>query len=223
MADLPLAEMVLAAGALGTAAFGIVDGFKFSLKFASAGFGQIKSSLGLKTYACLERAYGQGFEEILRGHYLKDRTKGDIVRTLRQGVRIGLSPANAEAIAREIGSVVDGKRLKTISGKVEGAKDLSPEEQSILARFELAMDTRIEAALALADNKYSSRMRSSAFLVAFLLAIVAFFSLEDQGLVERKDFVYAVFVGLAAVPLAPIAKDVATALQSAAKGIRAGK
>ena len=130
--DFPFTEVVLAAGALGTAAFGIVEGFKFSSWFASAGFNQIQKALGENTYGSLKAAYGSNFETVLKGLYLKGKGGEDFERTLRQGLRLGLTPGNAEAIAEEIGAVVDGKELAAISKKVISGDTLKDDEKNQL-------------------------------------------------------------------------------------------
>lgn len=221
--DLPLAEMILAAGALGTASFGVVEGFKFNQNFACAGFDQIQKALGPHTYASLAIAYGPNFESVLRGFYLKERGGEDLKRTLRQGLRLGLTPRNAEPIANEIGVVVLGEELAKISKKVFMGEDLNDDEKNQLGRFELAVDARIEAGLALASGKYKTAMRIWATGFSLLIAFGVFFILLDRGELEPRDWLLAGLVGLAAVPLAPIAKDVASAIQSAATALRARK
>lgn len=222
-----LVDMILAAGALGTAAYGVVDGFKFSDGFASAGFDRIKKTMGAQAYASLGNAYGNGYETLLRAQYLQGRTQGELVRTLRQGVRIGLNEANAPAMAEEVG-VIEGKDLKAIAVNVRSGEDLSDNQKNMLSRFELAIDARVDAAVALADKSYKSIMQMRASAAAIFFALLGAFGLREAGVANMNSgttetLMLALVVGVAAVPLAPIAKDVAKAVQSAAKATRRRK
>lgn len=223
-----LVDMILAAGALGTAAYGVVDGFKYSDGFASAGFARIQETMGANAYASLGRAYGNGYENLLRAQYLEGRKQGELVRTLRQGVRIGLNENNAAALADEVG-VIEGEDLKAIATNIRSGEGLSDAQKNMLSRFELAVDARVDAAVALADKRYKSIMRFSASAAAIVFAFIGAFGLSDTPLLTMTSSqaleiaMLALVVGVAAVPLAPIAKDVAKAVQSAAKATRRRK
>lgn len=222
-----LVDMILAAGALGTAAYGVVDGFKYSDGFASAGFNRIQETMGANAYASLGKAYGNGYENLLRAQYLEGRKQGELVRTLRQGVRIGLTENNAAAMADEIG-VIEGEDLKAIAANVRSGEGLSDNQKNMLSRFELAVDARVGAAVALADKSYKSIMQMRASVAAIGLAMVGAFGLREAGVANMNSgtaetLLLALVVGVAAVPLAPIAKDVAKAVQSAAKATRRRK
>ena len=84
-----IGTIVLATGALGTAAFGIVEAFKWT-RLGYAGFSQIKKNLG-PIWDTLRDAYGRDYEQVLRGQYRGNQQ--ELVRTIRQGVRIGLTEA----------------------------------------------------------------------------------------------------------------------------------
>jgi hypothetical protein len=82
-----------------------------------------------------------------------------------------------------------------------------------MARLETAIDARIDAALVLAEVKYVTQTKVLALFVSLAIAGLVGYLL-DQNLVT------ILVVGLTAVPLAPIAKDVATALQSAVTALK---
>ncbi len=213
-----LAGLVLAIGALGTAAFGIVDAMKWTW-IGISGFRQIRRTLGPLT-AALEIAYGPDFEELLRSQYRNGRAKGDLTRTIRQGVRIGLTEDNAEQLAQFVG-VVDGTNLKQAAEIIRQGGELSSELRGVVGRFELAVDTRIDAALALAEHRYKGSVRLHASFVSVILALIAAYYLSSEQLSEV--WLWALVVGIAAVPIAPMAKDLSKALQSAGKAIRLKK
>ncbi|HXT68848.1 MAG TPA: hypothetical protein VN700_03790 [Vicinamibacterales bacterium] len=207
-------QVILAAGALGVAAFGIVEGLKWIPAVGEAGFPAIRRLLGDALWQALLAAYGAQVEPMLRAQYRGDQE--NFGKTLRQGLRIGLTPANAEAIARALG-VVDPRSLKEAAAAVDSGAVLTPEQRNALARFELAADARVDAALALAQDHYARFAKILAGVIAVILAVAAAIGLDRSGgLVGR-----GLLIGLAAVPLAPIAKDVASALQAAKEALRA--
>jgi hypothetical protein len=224
--EFDLVQMVLAAGALGMAAFGIVDGLK-ATAIGTAGFPALSAMLGpLKT--ALAKAYGKEFLELLKAQYRDRRGTGPLSRTLRQGARIGLTKDNAAEIAEFVGEgIVDRSQLANIAEKIAAGTKLTDSERGLLGRFELAVDTRIDAAVALAEENYKlvTQWWASGFAVA--LALIAACALGTQPdflyVWEKVLFIKGLIVGLVAVPLAPIAKDVASALQSATKALKAQK
>ncbi len=202
-----LSGAVLAAGGLGTAAFGIVEALKWTW-LGYAGFGSIKSMLGplLQTY---QVAYGPAWERLLSAQYRGDRA--ELTRVLRQGVRIGLTAQNAGAIATFIGTVSPAD-LESAARHTTAGTELPAELRNVLGRFELADDSRIDAAQALAQERYSGATRVSASVISLAVAIIVGMIYDSLGL--------AVMIGIAAVPLAPIAKDLVTAIQSASTALR---
>jgi hypothetical protein len=205
-----LSTAVLAAGALGTAAFGIVEALKVFPWLGEAGFVVVLRYLAPVQNA-LEVAYGGDAMRLLKAQYRGDTAL--LTRVIRQGVRIGLTPDNAEAIAAAL-RVVDGQQLKAAAEEVWQGGELSNESRNVLGRFELAVDARIDASLTLAQDHYVRSVRISATVVALVIALVV-------ARLLSVPLRYGLIVGLAAVPLAPIAKDVVTAIKSAAEALRA--
>lgn len=204
-----LGTIILATGALGTAAFGIVEALKWT-RLGEAGFRAILKILGPIT-ELLRTAYGPDFQNLLRAQYRGDQR--DLTRVIRQGVRVGLTVANANQAARFLG-MIDGERLTEAARQLEAGRELPAELRNVLGRFELAVDTRIDAALTLAKSRYAGATRVTASIFALLIAVTV-------GMFLGKDYIFqAILVGIAAVPLAPVAKDLMSALQSASKAIR---
>lgn len=204
-----IGTIILATGALGTAAFGIVEALKWT-RLGEAGFGAILKVLG-PIVQLIQTAYGPDYERLLRAQYRGDAR--DLTRIIRQGARVGLTPENATRAAEFLG-MVDGASLAEAARQVVQGQELTAQLRNVLGRFELAVDARIDAALMLAQNQYVGATRGSASIIAILIAIIV-------GMYLGKEyFVQAMLVGVAAVPLAPIAKDLVNALQSASKAIR---
>lgn len=202
-----IGTIILATGALGTAAFGIVESLKWT-RLGEAGFGKILTLLDL-IMETLKMAYGPGYETLLRAQYRGEQR--ELARVIRQGVRIGLTEENASRVANFLG-MVDVDKLKQAARRVNAGEELTAELRNVLGRFELAADTRIDAALTLAQHYYVGAVRIAASIIALIIALAV-------GIYQGFTF-QALLVGVAAVPLAPVAKDLVTALQSASKAIR---
>jgi hypothetical protein len=207
-----LTGAIAAAGALGTASFGIVEGLKWTW-LGAAGFGSVDGYLGAELTRCLRVAFGPDFERMLRAQYRQDsQSQSALGKSLRQGVRIGLTGANAAGVASFLGTV-DPAALKQAATNVEQARALSDADRAAIGRFELAADARIESALSRAQDVYLGWVRGSASVCALLLAELTAYTLQ-------ASWQTGLLVGLVAVPLAPIANDLVAALQAATKAMR---
>ena len=205
-----LSTTVLAIGALGTAAFGIVDASKWLRIIGEAGFGVITSMLGTLNQT-LAVAYGGDYERLLRGQYRGDQA--ELAKLLRQGVRVGLTTGNATAVAAFLGNL-DGAALSAAIDVANRNGDLATGQRAIIGRYEVAADARISAALAYAQAEYVGAVRVLASIVAVAIAMIV-------GYYIPVSLLASAVVGIAAVPLAPIAKDLASGIQAASKALKA--
>jgi hypothetical protein len=218
-----LGPAIAAAGALGTAAFGIVEALKWT-PLGAAGFGQIGTYLGPELEAALQIAYGVDFERLLRAQYRQDSQHQSLIgKSLRQGVRIGLTPGNAPEIARYLGTV-DPAELRAAAIAVQDGQALSDDHRAAIGRFELAADARISSALSRAQDVYVGAVRCAASVLSIALAEVAALMLGNGQTAPGLPSMWMIglLVGVVAVPLAPIANDVVSALQAATKALRGG-
>ena len=240
-----LPNIVMAIGALGAASYGVVDGLKLFPWFDLSGFeclfsGNTGGRRWFKKeqqanldplFPALKFAYGNQAMDVLKSQYRSGRAKGDLPRTLRQGVRIGLGmmpPIEITQAAYGLG--ITEETTKLISDSLIKAKKLRPpatgeskmassstslgdEERNALARLETTIDARIDAALLLAEKQYVSQAKAWATLLALSIAFVV-------GTTLGQAWPMSFLVGISAVPLAPVAKDLATALQEAVKALR---
>ncbi|MBI3776430.1 MAG: hypothetical protein HY273_12950 [Gammaproteobacteria bacterium] len=246
-----LGTIALAIGALGAASYGIVDGLKLISWIDLSGFERLfsqrifprsgtaggriwptKHKAGLDPlFPALKVAYGADVMAVLRTQYRNGRAKGDLPRTLRQGIRIGFSMMTRDEIMRTtLGLGIAEETTRLVADALEHARKLRPpatgemravtpvpamgdEERAALARLETTIDARIDAALLLADNQYVTQAKVWATLVALAIAF-------GVGLELQREWYECFLVGITAVPLAPVAKDLATALQEAVKAFR---
>lgn len=248
MADIPdisaqLGTISLAVAALGAASYGVVDGVKFFSWIDLSGFEYLFSSTAGGRWwprkhkadldclvPVLEIAYGDEVMDVLKAQYRAGRAKGDLSRTLKQGVRAGFDMMEADEITgrvRKLGIDKDIARSGADALKQEDSRHPSSvgamqaetpvpstgnDAHTASARLMTAVDARIEAALLLADNQFATQTKVYAMLVALVISI-------GVGLYLKADLVLSFLVGIAAVPLAPVGKDLATALQQAVKTV----
>ncbi len=209
--DLP--TLTLATGALGTAAFGLVEALKWTRPVGLAGFPTFWARLGALTLT-LETAHGPTTRETIEDRYRGDTA--ELTRMLRQGVRVGLTPDNAERVAAFLGTI-NGPALRAVLEKRGAAQPVTDAERAILARYELAADARIDAALTVAQVRYTGTARVIAMFASLAMALIAFLAMDEP----KPHWSWALIIGVAAVPIAPIAKDLASGLNSAARALKA--
>jgi hypothetical protein len=208
-----LATFVAAAGALGTACFGIVEGLKWT-SLGEMGYGRITGYLGAELLGALRIAYGPEYEKLLRAQYRQDsQTQAGIAKTLRQGVRIGLNPGNAAGISDFLGTVSAAALTQAAASAAAGV-DLTPTDRAAIGRFELAADARIDSALSSAKDRYLGGIRCTAALLAVAIA-------QSIAPILGARWDMALVLGIVAVPFAPIANDLVSAIQAATKALTA--
>lgn len=213
--SLPVGEILLAIGAWGTVAFGIVEGMKWTA-LGTSGFPQIPKFLGAALMEAITNTYGAESRELLIALYRDEQT--NISTWLRQGIRFGMRPDNAEEMAVQVG-VVNPDSLVVVAEKITSGVELTAFDKFVLDRFELAVDARINAALARAVQVHRTIIRSTATTISICLALLfAWLMADGWAFINWK---IALLVGIVAVPLAPVAERVSKALQSVAAGTHA--
>jgi hypothetical protein len=226
-----LAMIITAIGALGTAAFGLVDVTKlFWGGIGNVGFGFVERALA-PFDATLAQAVGEGtdWRILLKAHWLNGRPKGEQKAIAKSLIRLGLSPDNAPGLAKITG--VSAQRLTDAATLLATGGCLQDAEINALGRFDAAIEARMDAAFERADQRYRSASRDLAAIVAVILAIVAGGALfkDEQGqfalagYLGSRLFLASILAGLIAVPLAPISKDLVSALSAAMRAVKAVK
>lgn len=219
VSDLPVLELVTATGALGAAAFGIVDVCKNNNFFwiGSAGWKEIKKGMGTILYEALTNAYGVHVDSLIQRQFMNSDEEM-LKHTLRQGIRVGMRIENAEELSAEFG--LDKVELMAVAAKLANGEALEDKDKNILTRFEFAADARIDAAVAKSRQVYQGWMQFLAMLFSLIFAVGAGQYMRQNDLVDGPVIMTSIFIGIVAVPLAPISKDVATAINSAAQVLR---
>jgi hypothetical protein len=213
--NMPLTQIITAIGGLGTAAFGLVDALKSAFSFINRiGLSHIKDVVtGLapdQTGIVLPR---QNILETVEANWVNGTDVASQKAIAKSLIKLHLSEGNAAAVAAKTN--VDPNLLSSVATKNAAGDPLLPAESDVYSRFDLIVTAMIDEAYQLSDQVYRNATRTLAMLVAVVLAVVAGWSLEGAKFANVRDVVLAVLVGLLATPLAPIAKDLSSALATA--------
>ena len=208
---------ITAIGALGTAAFGLVDALK-----AIPGGGVSRIGLGLlsaalvRFRAALDQAVGRDeWQAVVDAHWINGRPKDEQKAIVKSLIRLGITPETAPDLA--VAGHVDPKRLTEVAVKLRDGTPLVEADLNILGRFDASVEAHLDAAFDRADQRYRNVSRVIAGIWSLVLAVVA------TAAMGWGNYGLALVVGLLAVPLAPIAKDLASSLSAAAKAVKAAR
>ncbi len=208
-------HFVAAAGVLGTAAFGLVEAAKGTTPLGRAGLGRLRRDLGQEALEALKAAYGAGaWSAALEGAYRGGSEA--LASHLRNGLRLGLDGPfgrhlaeslglDKETAARALAAYVRASTVKVPEPELEAAR-------RDLGRLELALDARIQGAMASAQARRAGLLQVAAGAVAVAASLGVALLLGAEGV---RDLGRALLLGAAAVPLAPISKDLVSLLQTA--------
>jgi hypothetical protein len=206
--------LIAATGGLGLAAMSLVDAFKAipGGGVSRIGFDHIRKVLTLFD-TVLARAVGPEWETVVLSHWINGRPRDEQIGVIRSLLRPGLNADTAGQLAR-IGNVEE-KALSDAAAKLVKGAALGEAEINLIGRVEAAVEARLDSAFDLADQAYRNLSRVLAGVIAVILAVAAALMLTTPS-----QWGAAILVGLLAVPIAPIAKDLVSALTAAARAVK---
>ena len=225
MASIELGDFgaaLAALSALSTAAFGLLDSSKaFWGGVSNVGLPHIRKALD--PFAATLGA-GVGAERwwaLVRANWLNGVAKAEQKAVVRSILKLGLTQATADELAQ--GCNVDAARLKTVAGKLAKGDELSDADLNLLGRVNAVLDAILDCAFERAEQQYRNVSRLLAGLLAVALAVVAqlIWAANAATMGAPPSLAVAVGVGLLAVPVAPVAKDVTSALSTAMRALKA--
>jgi hypothetical protein len=144
---------------------------------------------------------------------------GDQKSVAKALIKLNLNTASAGAMAAATG--VDATVLESIAKKLPAGTDLTRETDTY-GRFDLLLTAVLDQGYQRGDQRYRNSAKLLAVPVAVCLALLGAWAISTQSL-SSLDAWRAVFGGLLATPLAPVAKDVASAIQGGSKLAQAWK
>ena len=207
-----LPQVITAIGGLGTAAFGLVDASKaLGGGVNHIGFGAIKKTVKSLTPGNPTNALSQDkIVATLKANWFNGTDLASQKSIAKSLIKLNLNETNADALANATG--VDANLLTTVATSLKGGTPLSTGQGDVYARFDLIVTALLDETYQRADNLYRNWTRAIAGVVAVLLAVAAGQMLDKP---QQPETWQLVIVGLLATPLAPIAKDLSTALATA--------
>jgi hypothetical protein len=213
---------IAAIGALGTAAYGLVDVLKFGRDGgpSNAGYSFIEAAVAqffpgetrAKASGSLKRLF-----DALHGNWINGRPLADQKAIAKSPIKLRLDGSTAKRFA----GLTDVKPavLEVVGAKMAAGEKLTDEEMNALGRFDLGLTEILDDAYQHADQCYRNYAKQCAMRIAVLLALAGcVVSFPPQPSLEYLALLgKALLAGLIATPLAPIAKDLASAVQAGAK------
>ncbi len=211
-------NILASVGALGTAAFGMVD----ATKVYRGGV----SNIGFKTIEKVVTPYDSALKLVnandphatIRANWINGVPKADQKAVVKSLIRLGLTAATAQSLAAAAPGIA-GTALVDAAKKIDAGTALAQQEVDVLGRFDAIVDAQMDAGFEHADQQYRNASKVLAAAFAVVLALLGVWVIEGSA-VTISDFMHALFVGAIATPLAPVAKDLTSALGSAVAALK---
>ncbi|HWS08008.1 MAG TPA: hypothetical protein VN362_09250 [Xanthobacteraceae bacterium] len=213
-----IANIVAAAGGLGTAAMGLVDTTKlFGGGPSNFGFGYIKD--GLKPYLdalpANSSAYGRDTVlQTLRANWLNGVAKADQKAKAKSLIHLGLTQGNTDQFAKAAG--VNAATLKAVAANVAANQPVDPKDVGVLGQFDAALSGALDTAYERGDQKYRNATKFLSMVVAIVLGGAGGEAVFPG---DTNRLLLCLLIGVVATPLAPVSKDLVSALQAAATSL----
>ena len=217
ISNLNLSQIILAIGSLGTAAYGVVDVSKgFWGGVSNRGFGDIKKVVSqfISDGGGVSALSLTSVLATLRANWLNGMALADQKSVAKALIKLNLNAASANRMATATG--VDATAMASIAEKLSTGAALTPVETDAYGRFDLLLTAVLDQGYQRADQRYRNSAKLLAVPVSVALAILGAWALAN-GKLNCNDFWRAAIGGLLATPLAPIAKDLSSAVQEATK------
>jgi hypothetical protein len=211
-----IANLVAAAGALGTAAMGLVDASK-ALWGGPSNFGFGYISAELEPFLAPLTSGPSGFNKAqilrtLKANWLNGVAKADQKAKAKSLIHLGLTTGNAAGLAGAAG--VNPEKLASLARKSADGTDVSQDEINVLGQFDAVLSAALDAAYERGDQKYRNASKLIAMIVSTILGSVGGWIVFGNPL-----HALSILVGVVATPLAPLAKDLVSSLQAAASAV----
>jgi hypothetical protein len=214
--------VITAVGGLGAAAFGFVDATKvFWGGVNHLGFKSIRVALEKLTPAAGAPVSGLNIPATLKANWMNGADLGSQKSIAKALIKLNLNAGNAAHLAAATG--VDPTILTAVATKIAAAASLSSSESDVLARFDFTVTALLDEAYQRSDQVYRNSTRALAMVVSVALALAGGYLLHTNAESLRSDLARSFLVGLLATPLAPIAKDLSTALATAVNSLQLAK
>jgi hypothetical protein len=213
-----LPQIISAIGGLGTAAFGLVDSTKvFFGGVNRIGFGAIADAVKTLTPGVGDKGLTQGkIVQTLRANWFNGTDLTSQKSIAKSLIKVGLNAGNAPALAAATG--VDAGALGAVAACMSSGTPLTSEQSDVFARFDFILTALLDEVYQHSDQIYTNGTRVVASIFAVMLAFVGGWALlggDFKPYLHSNEVWLALVAGVLATPLAPIAKDLSSALATA--------
>jgi hypothetical protein len=217
-----LPQLVTAIGGLGTAAFGLVDATKvFGGGVNHVGFRRIAARVAALTPGADQSVNALPQKEVLntlKGNWFNGTDLGSQKAIAKSLIKLHLNSSNAAAVAKATN--LDSEAFGNVIAKQTRGESLLPAEGDLFARFDLVITAMLDEAYQIADQLYCNAARALAVVFAVALSFAGCLILHHDGAPVAISYSDSVIIGLLATPLAPIAKDLSSALAAAVNALQ---
>lgn len=220
--ELSITDMIMAIGGLGTASYALVDGAKAIHGGPSNhGFGHIRrvmTRLYPEDTAKSDRANPLALAsalDTLYASWINGTALADQKAIAKSLVKLRLNGVNAPHLAKVTG--VDSEILTKVAKKMASGTKLEQQESDVLGRFDLILTALLDEGYQRADQAYRNSAKMWSIVVSVALAVAGG---SVVGLAKPEDWAAALLIGLLATPLAPLTKDLTSALQASVKAMQ---
>ena len=219
--ELQLEHIITAIGGLGTAAFGLVEALKPAFPAINrVGLAHIHGVVrelapeGAGAGSPMNALPQANILQTLEANWVNGVDLASQKSIAKSLIKLHLSPANATAVA--VKASVDPVVLSSVAANLASGTPLTQTEGDAYSRFDLIVTALLDEAYQVSDQVYRNWTRALAAVVAVALAVTAGWSLVGtKQFWTASDCMLALLVGMLATPLAPIAKDISSALATA--------
>lgn len=229
-----LPQIIGAIGGLGLAAFALVDATKLlrSGGMSNSGFDVIQSAVLLfLPQAPLDavhkissaRPLDTAVLQMLHAHWINGLPLGEQKAIAKSLIKLQLNQRTSDRFAMV--TSVNAHALAEVARRMNSGEGLNDALSNVLGRFDLALTAILDAAYQRADQRYRNRSKAWASFAAIGLALLGGCIVEfreGQPMAWQHLWAYA-FCGVLAVPLAPISKDLASAITAGVKAAQSIK
>jgi hypothetical protein len=207
-------------GALGAASFALVDTLKILPNGGISNVGFVCVEHALQGFFPNQTRHNAGggvkrlFDE-LHGNWVGGRPLSDQKAIAKSLIELRLNGATAAQFAQA--TDMDAALLKTIGEKMTGGVQLTPIEANVFSRFDALLAAVVDDGFQHADQRYQNWTKFAAMLFAITLSVLcgaSMSTLDFSHFFGSSDMWLSLIAGLLATPLAPVAKDLASALSS---------
>ena len=158
--------------------------------------------------------------ETLRAIWLNGTPLADQKAIAKYLVKLCLNADTAAHFAEVTG--VNPKILTSVATKLSSGEKMEQHETDVFGRFDLVLTAYLDKGYQRADQSYRNKAKAWSMAVSVILAFLGGWAINGDliNYFWSFDMGKALLTGLLATPLAPVAKDLSSALSAGVKAVQ---